>query len=232
MEVFVATIAFGALFLILGGGKRRTRLLAGRKWVLIAAPTVLGLTLLVLWISGAFSTLEQRAQKLFDQGKYEEVLRWPTKYANLPIYKQAKGRVAEKMLAEGKYEEILAECADTPSAAEAMNKLAEKLVAEKKYDDALAKYPNTPAANMVRNAMAEQLYYSRKFDELVAKYPNTQAGMKARTEMAKVEFDKIMKMAKKARQAKLEEFLKNPNFARTESAMKAQEQLNRLTRKP
>jgi DNA topoisomerase VI subunit B len=113
-----------------------------------------------------------------------------------------------------------------------MNKLAEKLVAEKKYDDALAKYPNTPAANMVRNAMAEQLYYSRKFDELVAKYPNTQAGMKARTEMAKVEFDKIMKMAKKARQAKLEEFLKNPNFARTESAMKAQEQLNRLTRKP
>ena len=188
--------------------------------------TILAVIGLVL---GGCASPEQRAQKLFDQGKYEEVLK---KYQDQPIAKQAKDKVAEKMLAEGKYEDILANYADTPSAAEATNKIAEKMVAEKKFDDVLKLYPNTPAANMARNELANQLYTDKKIDELVAKYPNTQAGMKARTELAKVEFDKVMKMAKKARQAKLEEFLKNPNFARTESAMKAQEQLNRLTRKP
>jgi hypothetical protein len=85
---------------------------------------------------------------------------------------------------------------------------------------------------MARNAMAEQLFADKKMDELVAKFPNTQAGVKARNEMAKVEFEKIMKMAKKARQASLEGFLKNPKFAGTESAMKAQEELAKLTKKP
>lgn len=178
---------------------------------------------------GGCASPEQRAQKLFDQGKYEDILK---KYADLPIAKQAKDKIAEKMLAEGKYEEILANYADTPSAAEATNKIAEKLVAEKKFDEVLAKYPNTPAANMARNAMAEQLFADKKIDELVAKYPNTPAGVKARNEMAKTEFDKIMKMAKKARQAKLEEFLKNPKFAGTEYAMKANEELQKLTKKP
>jgi len=190
----------------------------------IAILAVIGLVL------GGCASPEQRAQKLFDQGKYEEVLK---KYADQPVAKQAKDKVAEKMLAEGKYEEILANYADTPSVNEATNKIAEKMVADKRFDDVLKMYPNTPAANMARNALAEQLFADKKMDELVAKYPNTQAGMKARTEMAKVEYDKIMKMkAKKARQAGLEGFLKNPKFAGTEWAMKAQEALAGLTKKP
>lgn len=190
---------------------------------IIAILAVLGLVL------GGCASPEQRAQKLFDQGKYEEIL---TKYADLPIAKQAKDKVAEKLLAEGKYEEILAGYSDTPSVGEATNKIAEKMVAEKKFDEVLAKYPNTPAANMARNAVADQLFAEKKIDELVAKYPNTQAGMKARNELAKTEFDKIMKMAKKARQTGLEGFLKNPKFAGTEWAMKANEELQKLTKKP
>lgn len=188
--------------------------------------TILAVIGLVL---GGCASPEQRAQKLFDQGKYEEIL---AKYQDLPIAKQAKDKVAEKMLAEGKYEEILANYADTPSAAEATNKIAEKMVAEKKFEDVLKLYPNTPAANMARNELANQLYADKKIDQLVAQYPNTQAGVKARDEMAKTEFDKIMKMAKKARQAKLEEFLKNPKFAGTPTSMKAQEELGKLTKKP
>jgi hypothetical protein len=194
-----------------------------RTLSVIVILTVLGLVL------GGCASPEQRAQKLFDQGKYEEILQ---KYADLPIAKQAKDKVAEKMLAEGKYEEILKDYADTPSAADATNKIAEKLVAEKKYDEVLARYPQTPAANMARNAMAEQLYADKKTDELIQKFPNTPAGVKARNELAKTELDKIMKMAKKAKQAKLEEFLKNPKFAGTESSMKAKEELDKLTKKP
>ena len=194
-----------------------------RTITVIAILAVLGLVL------GGCASPEQRAQKLFDQGKYEEVLK---KYADLPVAKMAKDKVAEKMLAEGKYEEILANYADTPSANDATNKIAEKMFAEKKFDDVLKMYPNTPAANMARNALAEQLYADKKIDELVAKYPNTQAGMKARTELAKVEFDKIMKMAKKARQAGLEGFLKNPEFAGTDCVTKAQEEFQRLIRRP
>lgn len=195
-----------------------------RTLSVIAILAVIGLVL------GGCASPEQRAQKLFDQGKYEEVLK---KYADQPVAKQAKDKVAEKMLAEGKYEEILANYADTPSVNEATNKLAEKMFADKKFDEVVARYPNTPAANMARQALADQLYADKKIDELVAKYPNTQAGIKARSELAKVEFDKIMKIAKKAaRQTALEGFLKNPKFAGTESAMKAQEALAKLTKKP
>jgi len=193
-----------------------------RLIAVIAMLAVVGLLL------GGCATPEQRAQKLFDKGNYEEIL---AKYPDLPIAKQAKDKVAEKLLAEGKYDEILAKYADTPSATDATNKIAEKLVAEKKFDEVLAKYPNTPAANAARNALADQLYNDTKIDELIQKYPNTPAGMKARNEMAKTEFDKIMKKPKKARQKDLETFVKNPKFAGTEFAAKGQEELNKLTSK-
>jgi hypothetical protein len=194
-----------------------------RTVAIIAILAVFGLVL------GGCASPEQRAQKLFDQGKYEEVL---AKYPDQPIAKQAKDKVAEGLVKAGKYEEVLANYADTPSVTEATNKIAEKMVADKKYDEVLAKYPNTPAANMARNALAEQLYTDKKFDDLVAKYPNTPAGMKARNELAKTEFEKVMKMKGKKKTAAIEEFLKNPKFAGTESAMKAQEEMNKATKKP
>lgn len=190
-----------------------------RTLSVIAILAVLGLVL------GGCASPEQRAQKLFDQGKYEEVLK---KYPDQPVAKQAKDKVAEKMLAEGRYEEILANYADTPSATEATNKIAEKLVAQRKYDEVLTKYPNTWAANMAREGIADQLYENMKIDELVAMYPNTQAGMKARNEMAKAELNRIMKLGKKARVAALRAFLKNPRFQGTDSAIKLRMAVDRV----
>ena len=198
-----------------------------RSFQVVAVLLVVGLVVL------GCASPEQRAQKLYDTGKYEEVV---AKYPDQPIAKQARVKIAEKLVVEGKYEEVLANYADTPSKTEAENKIAEKLYGEKKYDEVLAKYPNTPAANMSRNAMADMLWADwekskdeKKRDELVAKYPNTTAGMKARNELAKVDFDKAMKIkAKKDKLAALEAIVKNPKYAGTEFAMKAQEEWNKL----
>lgn len=198
-----------------------------RSFQMVAVLLVVGLILL------GCASPEQRAQKLYDEGKYEEVV---AKYADQPIAKQAHVKIAEKLLQEGKYEEVLKDYADTPSKTEAEAKLAERLYNDKKYDEVLAKYPNTPAANMSRNAMADALYADwdkskdeKKRDELIAKYPNTTAGMKARNEVCKADMDKAMKIKKKADKVKaLEALVKNPKYAGTECAMKAQEEWNKL----
>jgi hypothetical protein len=176
---------------------------------------------------------EQRAQKLYDLGKYEEVA---AKYPDQPIAKQANVKIAEKLVSEGKYEIVIAQYADTPSKVEAENKLAEKLYNEKNYVEVLAKYPNTPAANMSRNALADALWADyekskdvKKRDEIVAKYPNTTAGLKSRNELCKSEWDKAVKLTVKAKKvAALEAIVKNPRFAGTECAMKAQEEWAKL----
>ena len=198
-----------------------------RSMQVVAVLLVVGLVVL------GCASPEQRAQKLYDTGKYEEVV---AKYPDQPIAKQARVKIAEKLVVEGKFEEVIANYADTPSKAEAENKLAEKLYNDKKYDEVLAKYPNTPAANMSRNALADALWADyekskdvKKRDELVAKYPNTTAGMKARNELAKAEYDAAMKIPNKAKKiAALEAIVKNPKYAGTEFAMKAQEEWAKL----
>jgi hypothetical protein len=153
-----------------------------RTVAVIAALIVVGLFL------GGCASPEQRAQKLFEQGKYEEIL---AKYPDQPIAKQAKDKVAEKLVQEGKYEEVLANYSDTPSAAEATNKIAEKMVADKKYEEVLVKYPNTPAANMARNAIADQLYNDKKLDELINKGQVAPAGSEERRNLFRAAFKRI-----------------------------------------
>lgn len=191
--------------------------------------SVVSVLVVIALMAGGCASPEQRAQKLFDAGKYEEIM---AKYANLPVAAQAKEKIAEKLLADGKFEEIMANYADTKFVGEAKNRIAAKLVAEKKYDEVLAKYADTPAANEARNQQAQMLYDGKKVDELVAKYPNTPAGMKARNEMAAAEWEKVSKLGKKDKIAKIEEFVKNPKFGGTETMMKAQEELNKLKPAP
>jgi len=63
----------------------------------------------------------------------------------------------------------------------------------------------------------------------VAKYPNTTAGMKARNEICSADMTKAMKLTVKAKKlAALEALVKNPKYAGTECAMKAQEAWNKL----
>jgi hypothetical protein len=143
--------------------------------------SILIVPLYLLGLLVGCATLEQRAQKLFDQGKYEEIL---TTYPTLPIAKRARDKIAERLLAEGKYEEILAKYSDTPSLQEAIDKIAEKMVADTAY---MNKSEREGLEIEATNRAAWTLYHSGRIDELIAKYPQTLAGIKARWKRAQAE---------------------------------------------
>jgi len=199
-----------------------------RTVAVIAVLAVIGLLL------GGCASPEQRAQKLFDQGKYEEVL---AKYPTTPVAEQAKEKVAEKLFNEGKYDEVVKTYGQTsfgPKAQTALDEQsAKKMYDSKDFAGVIAKYPNSQAAVQARNALADQLFADKKnWDELVTKFPNTPAAMKAKEELAKGEFDKIVKMPKKKKAAALEDFLKNPKYAGTSYVAKAQEEMAKLPPAP
>ncbi|MFH1010589.1 MAG: hypothetical protein V1784_05080 [bacterium] len=187
--------------------------------------TLAMLLVFVAMLVMACATPEQRAQKLFDQGKYEEVL---AKFPNLPIAQNAKAKVAEKMIEESKYEEVLTNYADTPSAEVAKEKLAEKLLAEGKYDEVTMKYPGTRAAREADNKIAEKLYADKNFDLLLQKYGNTPAGMKCKNEKGMEDYNKCKKMKKADKEKGLREIIQK--YAGTEAAKLAQEDLAKMTK--
>jgi hypothetical protein len=86
-----------------------------------------------------------KAQKMFNEGKYEEII---TLYANDPnmsaIVGQAKEKIAEKWVTEGKYDSVLAIYPETAAAKEAMNKKAEQLFMAGNYQEVVDKYMDTP----------------------------------------------------------------------------------------
>jgi hypothetical protein len=199
-----------------------------RTVAVIAALAVIGLLL------GGCASPEQRAQKLFDAGKYEEVL---AKYPQTPVAEQAKEKVAEKLFNEGKYDEVVKTYGGTQFAPKAQQQLdeaaAKKMLDAKDFAGVVAKYPTSQAAGAAKNALADQLFADKKnWDELIAKYPNTPSGMKAKEELAGVEFKKIEKMPKKKKMTALEDFLKNPKYSGTSFVAKAQEALQKLTPAP
>jgi len=183
---------------------------------------VLTLALVALFVA-ACATPEQRAQRLFDQGKYEEVL---AKFPNLPIAQNAKAKIAEKLIEEGKYEEVLANHADTPAADTAKEKLAEMLLKEGKYDDCVKMYPGTNAAKEAENMIAEKLYEEKQFDLLLEKYGNTTAGMKVKNERGMQAYNKTKGMKKDAKEKQLREIIQM--YAGTEAAQRAQEDLAKM----
>lgn len=167
----------------------------------------------------------EKAQKLFDEGKYEEVLE---KYADQPIARQAKEMLAQKLVEEGKYEEVLVKYPDTKAVTEAKNQLAARLLEEEKYQEVVDRYPESPAADQARQVLAQQLYDEGNFDELVRLYPNTQAGRQARTQMAAEAYQKTKKMKKSARIEALQAIVDNDLYAGTEAYDLAQSDLKKL----
>jgi hypothetical protein len=185
--------------------------------------TIALMLVFIALLVAACATPEQRAQKLFDQGKYEEVL---AKFPNLPIAQNAKAKIAEKLCDEGKYEEVLANYSDTPAAEVAKEKLAENLFAEGKYMEVCQMYPGTNAAKQAENKIAEKLYNDKNFDELIAKYGNTPFGMKAKNERGMEAYNKTKNMKKSAKEQALRDIMRT--YAGTEAARLAQEDMNKL----
>ena len=88
-----------------------------KKYVLLAG--VVLLAAMIVMVLGCSSPMA-KAQKLFNEGKYEEVI---AQYGSDPnvaaVVTQAKEKVAEKMLTEGKYAAIVEMYPETMAAKEA-----------------------------------------------------------------------------------------------------------------
>lgn len=172
------------------------------------------------------ATPTERAEKLFQEGKYEEVL---TRYPDEPAALQAKQALAAKLLKAGEFEKVMAEFGDTPMAHEARVRFAEQLLADDKVEEILEKYSDTPAAIKARERAAQALFDAGRVTEAARDFPQTPAGMKAREELARAEYDRIMTFkSPDERRKALSDFLSSSLYAGTGASLQAQIDLAKM----
>ncbi|MCX6641196.1 MAG: hypothetical protein NTW14_12095 [bacterium] len=152
-------------------------------WLWVMALT----TLSALMLSGC-GTPQQKAQKLYDQGKYQEVV---ALYPDLPIAVQAKEKIAEGMLNRGDYARLIEFFPDSPYAVQAKNKLAEELFNQGQYQDVITQYPESPHAKIAKDKLANDLltkaqadsnitHQKEIYEQICVDYPGTQAAAAAK----------------------------------------------------
>lgn len=114
-------------------------------------------TVTSLLLLGCSSPADQ-AQKLFDEGNYEELVTKFESNADLSdIVMQAKEKIAEKWIEEGNYQAVLDTYPDTEAAKVAKNKLAEQMLKEGKYQEVIEMYDDTPAAMQAKIMMEKKM---------------------------------------------------------------------------
>lgn len=183
----------------------------------------LSLTMIV----AACATPAERARKLFDDGKFEEVV---AKYPEEPIAQQARAALAAKLLKDGDIDRVLKEFSDTPSVREAKNRKAQQLLDAGQIDEILKNFADTPASIQAREKAAQALYDAGRITECARDFQNTQAGQLARNELARAEFDRAMAHKDKNERVKaLEAMLTDPQFAGTDASVFAQRELAKLS---
>jgi len=174
------------------------------------------------------SSPASKAQKMYNEGKYEEVI---VQYGNDPnmaaIVTQAKEKLAEKMVTEGKYEAVIQMYPETAAAKEARNKLAEQLFLARKYDEVIAKYPETTWAAQAR---AEKDKISQGGGGGSTPGGGGSGGVSADKERAaQADLDRVLaikvpNLKKKA----LQEFIAKPEHAGTRALTTAQTELGKM----
>ncbi len=181
---------------------------------------LISVCLLLIW---GCSTPAERAEKLYKEGQFEEVI---TRYPQEPAAVKAKEALATKLLKAGDYARVMTEFPDTPMYHEARMKRAEQLLDEKNVDEILANYSDTPSAIRAREMAAQTLYDAGRVTEAARDYPQTPAGQMARTELARAEYDraKTFKDPDQRRKA-LEAIVTSSLFTGTDAHMKAQADL-------
>lgn len=181
---------------------------------------LISLCLLLLW---GCSSPAERAEKLYKEGQFEEVL---TRYPQEPAAVKAKEALATRLLKAGDYARVMAEFPDTPMYHEARVKRAEQLLDENKIDEILTNFSDTPSAIAAREKAAQALYDAGRVTEAAREYPQTPAGQMARNELARAEYDRAytFKDPEQRRKA-LEAIVISPLFTGTEAHMKAQADL-------
>lgn len=192
------------------------------KRFFVSAIVLLAVASLALMVGCSSPT--DKAQKLYNEGKYEEVI---AQYANDPnlsaIVTQAKEKLAEKMVADGKYAAVVEMYPETAAATAAKNKLAEQLFLAKNYAEVIAKYPETSWAAQAKMEMDKAAAAVQTGKEGAGK------GVSPATEKAaQAELDRILKVRMKdLRMKALKEFVANPQYAGTKAVAKAQGELSK-----
>lgn len=184
------------------------------------------ITLLSLLLLLGCATPTERAEKLYKDGKYEEVI---SRYPQEPAAQKAKEALATKLLKDGAYERVMTEFKDTPMAFEARVRYAEKILAEGKFEEVMQKFDDTPAAIKAREQAAQALYDAGRITEAAREYPQTPAGSRARDELARAEFERIMTFkSPQERRKALEDFVTSSVYAGTGPSAQAQIELAKL----
>jgi hypothetical protein len=185
------------------------------KKILLSAVVLLAIAALIL-MAGCSSPTD-KAQKLFNAGKYEEVI---AQYGSDPnvaaVVTQAKEKLAEKMVADGKYAAVLELYPETAAAKAARDKLAEQLFLAKNYAELIAKYPETSWAAQAKVEL----------DKQAAATIATSGVSAAKDKAAQAELDRILKVRiKDLRMKALKEFVANPAYTGTKAVARAQKEL-------
>ncbi len=183
----------------------------------IAVVLLLALAGLILVLG--CSSPAAKAQKMFNDGKYQELI---AQFGNDPnvsaVVAQAKEKLAAQWVSEGKYDSVLALYPQTAAAKDAKEKLAEQLFNAKDYAGVIAKYPETSWA---AKAKAE-------LDKQAAATPPAGGVSPAKEKAAQAELDRIMKVKMKDLRTKaLKEFVANPQYAGTKAVTKAQAEIGK-----
>ncbi len=185
---------------------------------------IIALLPLVLLLGCA--TPAERAEKLYEEGKYAEVLE---RYPSEPVAVRAKEALASKLMKDGEFLRVMTEFADTPMAIEARVRYAEKLLEDGKFQEVLENYSDTPAAITARERAAQELFDAGRVSEAARDYPQTPAGSMARNELARAEFERILTFKSPAERRKaFEDFITNSTYAGTGAAAQAQIELAKL----
>jgi thioredoxin-like negative regulator of GroEL len=109
-----------------------------------------------LILSGCDSA-QQKAKRLYEQGKYEEVLAQFNDDPSAAEYVDAARKVlGEKLLADKDYDGYLELHEGSPLAAKARERVAEELFKEGRYQEVLDQYGNTPSAPPARAMLAKK----------------------------------------------------------------------------
>lgn len=141
------------------------------------------------------------AQKLYDQGKYEEVVK---QYSDLEIARRAHAKQADKLLEAKQYDVVLKDYADTRAAYQARLDLADQMVKEGRYQAVIDAYPGTPAATMAKERLADSLYKAGDYDALIARFGDTPQATQVKEQRSQDELNAAKKMKGEAKKKALE----------------------------
>jgi outer membrane protein assembly factor BamD (BamD/ComL family) len=163
------------------------------------------------------------AQKLFDQGEYQQVV---DKYPELEIARRAHAKLGELALQQKNYNAVLKDFWDTPAAYQAKMLLAQAMFDQGRYRALLDSFPQSPLAVQAKEKLADSLYALGQLDVVVQMYPESQKAKLIKDERSKESLTKAKKLRGEPKRLALEELVRS--YGGTDAAREAGEILSKI----